>query len=221
MTIIEKMANETPTIDILVNLESYSQSHISASSSLKTAIWDLNKARRQRRRNMMGYGHAFSALDVREELRAQTKVECLNEEPSLVDDDSDENVVNDHGDSFILCTVDVTNTTKDNVKESNDDNDGMRHRKSERSKPNTDQKQSKWTEEIIIDEEEMKLRNTNPLDLFGGGLTPRDLKLAQKHAKESLASYITAANDVAKILKAMQGLKANIDVSDDKEEEEQ
>ncbi len=42
-----------------------------------------------------------------------------------------------------------------------------------------------------------------PLELFGG-LPPKELKIAQKKAKESLEHYVAAANKVREILSIMK-----------------
>ena len=222
-TFIKMATNKTPITDLIVHLDSYMQSHISASSSLKSAIWDLNKARRQRGRNAMTVVKAYSALDVREELRAQSLVECMKGEPLLQDeDDESKKTLVDIGDLFVLRCVGHSKgdksivTTKDTI-----ETDGIRQRKIvEKSNINNDVKgsnKSEWSEEIHIDEKEEQLLHMDPLELFGGGLVPRDLKLAQKHAKECLASYVAAANEVAAITRL---LAESLDKVDNIEENE-
>lgn len=196
----------TPTIDIITALESYNDSHISASSSLKSAVWDINKARRQRGRHVMTVGHAFSALDVREELRAQVGVDC-DVEPSLRDE-SEDGKRKAKSNMFNLrrhCTSKEDEWSGSTITQ--DPVDGVRHRKKGTSTQKGEKHDNKWSEEPIVDKEEETLQNTDPLDLFGGGLVPRDLKNAQKHAKESLASYIAAANKVAEIIQLINSIK--------------
>jgi len=68
------------------------------------------------------------------------------------------------------------------------------------------QGKSEWSEETppaVLTGEEMeeeKLRNADPIDLFGG-LPPPSLRVAQVKAREALASYVEAANRAAEILK--------------------
>jgi hypothetical protein len=40
----------------------------------------------------------------------------------------------------------------------------------------------------------------NPLELFGGALTPRELKLAQETAQKALRMYVLAGNDRRRLL---------------------
>jgi hypothetical protein len=65
-----------------------------------------------------------------------------------------------------------------------------------------DDAKTKWTEEepqIDLLDEEGRLLAADPLLLFGGGLPPRELMVAQSQAKEALAMYVEAANLVAAI----------------------
>ena len=61
------------------------------------------------------------------------------------------------------------------------------------------EEESKWSVETHGDEAEERLCQANPIDLFGA-FPPADLKVAQKNARYSIASYIKAANIAAKIL---------------------
>mmetsp|Transcript_25343 Transcript_25343/g.37897 ORF Transcript_25343/g.37897 Transcript_25343/m.37897 type:complete len:207 (+) Transcript_25343:65-685(+) len=205
------MISNTPAIDMIIALESYNDSHISASSSLKAAVWDINKARRQRGRHIMTVGHAFSALDVREELRAQVGVNCDAEEPTLCDE-SEGGKSATISDIFKLCHHSISTEDKggDSTITQNPTY-GVRHRKKGSPSSNGEKNENKWSEEAVVDKEEEMLRNTDPLDLFGGGLVPRDLKNAQKHARESLASYIAAANKVAEIMQIINSTQKNGD----------
>jgi hypothetical protein len=230
--------NKTPITDLIVLLNEYNDSHISASSSFKSAIWDLNKARRQRGRNMMSMALAFSALDVREELRAQSVLDVdvdadvdvstgndvdvdVDVEPSLEDEDGDTFTLRYNVNGGEEKTTTITNTSTSATTTTSIGivgDDGIRQRKKGslatnnkegNNNNNNSNKNNKWTEESVsyIDKEEEKLINTDPLDLFGGGLTPIDLKRASKHAKESLASYIEAANQVSKIMKLVNSIE--------------
>ena len=44
------------------------------------------------------------------------------------------------------------------------------------------------------DDEETRLRKVDPLELFGGGLNPRTLRVAQQEARQALEVYVRAAN---------------------------
>ena len=214
------MTSTSPITDLITHLESYNDSHISGSSSLKSAIWDLNKARRQRGSHIMNIAPTgFSALDIREELRAQTKLICDVNEPALEDDDdcvapivkSNTFTVRYHGTSTKEGEG-IETQTKSNPK------DGMRQRK-KGSSTKEDENENKWVEETYLDKEEEKLLNNDPIHWFGGG--NRNLKLAQKHAKESLLSYIAAANKVAEIMQVVNILAETTDKQIDKDEGEE
>ncbi len=158
----------------------------------------------------MTVGHAFSALDVREELRAQVGVEC-DVEPSLCDefeDASPKSIRNKFNLRRRCISTDDKVSDNTNIIAQNSAS-GVRHRKKGSSDEKEEKNNNKWSEELVVDKEEETLRNTDPLDLFGGGLVPRDLKNAQKHAKESLASYIAAANKVAEIMQLINQIQKN------------
>lgn len=194
------MTDETPTTDLLTALESYNESHLSASSSFKSSVWNLYKARRQKGRNAMTIASAYSAFDIREELRAQATLTCsLNKDEPLL---GDEDLVNiRHGDVFALQIYD-SKSKEDRIAAPKNVNDeiGIRHRKKGSDDKNQSKIGSLWKEENCYVEEETKLLKTDPLNFFGGGLAPRELKLAQKHAKESLNAYIAAASQAAAVL---------------------
>ena len=202
----------TPVTDILVALESYNESHLSASSSLKSSVWNLYKARRQRERNAITLASAFSASDIREELRAQTRVTYKIDvnEPELIN----ENHV--QKEKFHLSIRTDCIKGEQMISDSAVHNNvGMRQRRKGDNDCNKGCENNSWTEESYYQEQESKLLNTDPLELFGGGLAPRELKLAQKHAKESLKHYISAANRAAEILQMTNQL-SRLHVESDK-----
>jgi hypothetical protein len=98
---------------------------------------------------------------------------------------------------------------------SNSDAAGLRNRKKTSSSKQTpvvaqvatkdekDDAKTKWNEdeepETAELDEEGRLLAADPLLLFGGGLPPRELIVAQNQAKEALAMYVEAANLVAAI----------------------
>jgi hypothetical protein len=73
------------------------------------------------------------------------------------------------------------------------------------AKDDKDDAKTKWTVEeqetstVETLDEEGRLLAADPLLLFGGGLPPRELMVAQSQAKEALAMYIEAANLIAEI----------------------
>jgi hypothetical protein len=88
---------------------------------------------------------------------------------------------------------------------------GMRHRKNNYRIPTSldTSPSSSWTmvqeEDLNIDiEEDEKIMRTDPIKLFGGYFTARELKVAQLNAKQSLNSYIQAANQAAKLLELLR-----------------
>ncbi len=190
----------TPVTDILVAIESYNESHLIASSNLKSSVWDLYKARRQRGRNAITLASAFSASDIREELRAQTTLTYKIDvnEPELI---NESNVKEESTDKFRLnVRKDCVQGEKIISENATQNKIGMRQRRKGDIDCNKGSENNSWTEESYYQEQESKLLKTDPLELFGGGLAPRELKSAQKHAKESLIHYIAAANRAAEIL---------------------
>ena len=66
----------TPTIQLLTLLSNYSTLHDSASTNLKSSIFNITKARRTKDSNSLGFGSVdYSCDDVREELRAVALLE--------------------------------------------------------------------------------------------------------------------------------------------------
>ena len=107
-------------------------------------------------------------------------------------------------------TADITEST------------GMRQRKNNDNKkaatiPTTSSSldtspSSSWTmvqeEDLNSDlEKDEKIMRTDPIKLFGGYFTAHELKVAQLNAKQSLNSYIQAANQAAKLLELLKGEK--------------
>ncbi len=218
------MTDKTPLVDALTLLDSYATSHDLATSSLKSAIWNISKARRQKGGH--GIGFSYSAHDVREELRAHSKLKinlkCTeNYEPGLTNDDEAiaDNKINKDGNGdggkpvFELeygyaKKINEKVLQKSTMNSSSLHDCGVRRRRggdntgvvSKNAAPN------QWSEEEIADEEEEKLRNLDPIELFGA-FPPRELKLAQKKARESLEYYVDAANKAAEILRLIQNNK--------------
>jgi hypothetical protein len=197
-------------IDVLILLDSYIQYNSKANANLKSAIWNINKARRQK--DALGVGQSYSASDVREEIRAHVRLDC-DEEPQLeVEESMNEkeeerkNNVRTMETPFKLKYVEKIDKkqqlpeTDEEVLKTIHDNSGIRRRKGKESEEETSK--SVWIQETCIDAEEEKLHNMDPIELFGA-LPPKDLKLAQKQAKEMLEAYVNAANKAVEILKIL------------------
>ena len=77
---------------------------------------------------------------------------------------------------------------------------GLRQRRNKSSPSGND---SSWTiiEHPPADGELLpKELNCDPIELFGGGLSPKELREAQKNARKALEVYVELANDAAAIL---------------------
>ena len=112
----------------------------------------------------------------------------------------------DTGKDTVILSAAADITEKSTSTNSSDG--GLRQRKkAPKNRPNNagTGKKSEWSEETplaALTEEELeeeKLRNANPLDLFGG-LPPPSLRAAQVKAREALASYLQAANRAVEII---------------------
>mmetsp|Transcript_14047 Transcript_14047/g.26413 ORF Transcript_14047/g.26413 Transcript_14047/m.26413 type:complete len:214 (-) Transcript_14047:854-1495(-) len=194
------MKSNTPLVDALSHLDDYNTSHVNASKSLKSCIWNISKARR--RKGGHGVGFSYTATDIREHLRTQAFVQCHQDrEPCLSEEDSsnDKQTTVQSQECFDLRFKSTASSKK--REESNTSTPvketGLRQRRGKVS--NKDSVVNQWSEENFVDEEEKKMESINPIELFGA-LPPKELKLAQTQAKEALRLYIEAANSVVKIL---------------------
>mmetsp|Transcript_12139 Transcript_12139/g.16951 ORF Transcript_12139/g.16951 Transcript_12139/m.16951 type:complete len:212 (-) Transcript_12139:71-706(-) len=194
-----------PKLDVLCLLDAYVSAHDKGNAELKSSFWNLHKARRQKGRSC-----SISALDVREDLVAQT---ILSEPtPGLQEEDNGgggvamDDIKTEHEeDTFTLqnaakviqesCTPAASNTTATTT------STGLRQRKA--SSKVDDEDKSEWTQINHQDADEKTLRDTDPINLFAG-LVPRDLRASQTQAKEAMASYVEAANLAVAILQATQ-----------------
>ena len=206
---------ETAMSDVLCLTDAYASSHSTGDEFIKSCIWNICLARRVKGGFHMGRGNSFSALDVREELRARAILECRDPtvEPCLVvdDDDDDETEKNHKGENYdedlYILHMDGLKSKKEEynnsrmIKDSNktssssNTNDvGLRQRKNK-----VPSKEQQVWEEDNHDESEM-LEKADPIELFGM-LSPPALKVAQTKSREALASYIEAANLAAAIMR--------------------
>ena len=183
------MPSNTPLVDVLSLLDLYSTSHTKASSSLKSTIWNISKARRQK--GGLGVGFSISAFDVREELRAHATLECSHE-PILADEDSSEKECSGDSadDSFVLnfgCIPKESEKSNAAIKSLNET--GLRQRKGKEEKSSST---NTWTEETHEDEMEEKLRKQDPigkLQIYLQGVAPIKFRLLS-YICDILQSYL-------------------------------
>ena len=191
--------------DLISLLDSYDALHTKASSDLKKSVWNLNKARRQKGGHFLSLNNSFSALHVREELRACARLQC-KEGPGVDEDTEGHNKLQEFtrncvDEDWIFLRLD-DQQRENSIEEEFSNGDsilsaGLRRRKAGNASEPTEE--SNWSVETYEDIAEERLRQANPIDLFGA-FPPKDLKVAQKNARDSLASYIKAANIAAEIL---------------------
>ncbi|VEU37431.1 unnamed protein product [Pseudo-nitzschia multistriata] len=201
------------TLEALGHLQDYADASEKAHDELKSCLWQLTKSRRNVRSGILGVdsANAYTAGLLREELRAQFRVfdaaargdndgiaDLVNEEEGAAPaKDSGAASARSSAPEWKLCNVRL-----------------------ERKKPKTDDEQSldpnpssSWMvveEEDLTDgdderrnedlDEEERILQTDPLKLFGGYFTARELKVAQRNAQRALDGYIQAASDAARLL---------------------
>ena len=87
------MATSAPTTELLCLLHQYEALRSEADDDLKSALWNITKARRGRgyQGSAVGRNVEYTPEDVREEIRAQALLECstIGYEPELFDEDVD------------------------------------------------------------------------------------------------------------------------------------
>lgn len=190
-------------VNVLSILDAYFTCHSNGNQSIKSSMLNITKARRLQGGcidcdEMSAY---YSACHVRDELlRARAMVACK----PLVDDEDDRFHLTFDG-NLKISENDSPELVDDDSCLVEDDvpgQDGLRRRKKGLSNSEP-QKPSEWTavQEQHHNEgtEEEKLRNMDPITLFGG-FAPPALKEAQKNAKQALSSYVEAANLAAYLL---------------------
>jgi hypothetical protein len=187
-------SDDLPHLTAVCLLQAYAEILDEGNDCFKKSLWNLNKARRQ-----MGRGTTLSAMDLREELRAQT---VLREStPDLAVEGS--KTPNEESDEDCFQLVDAKEelaAIRQKVDSTNKSKEGLRNRKASEG-----EKTEEWTEETSPDEED-RLRSVDPIELFGA-LTPRDLKGAQQDAKKALEAYVQAANLAVAILRLTDSKK--------------
>ena len=143
----------------------------------------------------------WGKLLLREELRAQIRVLDTSENIDLVDEDSTTTKTKKSEApqwklQNLLSEMDQGAAIDDSA--TGNETSGMRNRKGGLSVEQC--KSSSWTMIEEEDLEDAKIMRADPIKLFGGYFPALELKVAQKHAKECLNSYIEAANEAAKLL---------------------
>ena len=211
-----------PRIQTLLLLDQYDQQQSSAQTHQKKSNWSLSKARRQKNRESISVVNTISALDVRDELRARAVVqgsvvpdlvgeknkvkagsaagggtggtkESTERQPGLKSSGSWELVDLTENTSDAATNKESTKTTT-TTGGGTDKKDGGKSEKVDGDKKDTGTK-----DKDPFAAEEERLRKADPLYLFGAFPT-RDLRVAQKEAREALQSYIAAANTATTIL---------------------
>jgi len=207
------------TFQALGHLQDYADASEQAHEELKSCIWQLTKSRRNVRSGIIGVDSttAYTAELLREELRAQIRVVNDDGESNdsgdidLVDEDSAQppaSNAKDDGPSKTTApqwkainVVSELETARKNASPDGDENDRPISLDTSPS--------SSWTmvqeDDLNSDaEEEEKIIRTDPIKLFGGYFTARELKVAQRNAQQSLEGYIRAANQAAKLLELLR-----------------
>lgn len=196
------MPDATPRLDALLLLEAYQTAHSKGNADLKSSMWSLTKARREK--------PDIAASNVRQELDPLVRIDQHTR--SINESDEEPELIQEK-----LSLVDVIQKRqleKENesvslpgAKNAVDDSIGLRNRHSKKGPTSTtSEKSSKpaMTREDLVDETIFP----DPIQLLGGALPPRSLLHAQTKAKEALESYVQAANivqELQKILAAKRG----------------
>eukprot|EP00531_Pseudo-nitzschia_arenysensis_P011354 CAMPEP_0116146684 /NCGR_PEP_ID=MMETSP0329-20121206/17301_1 /TAXON_ID=697910 /ORGANISM="Pseudo-nitzschia arenysensis, Strain B593" /LENGTH=213 /DNA_ID=CAMNT_0003642459 /DNA_START=39 /DNA_END=680 /DNA_ORIENTATION=+ len=203
------------TFEALGLLQNYVDASETAHGELKSCLWQLTKSRRNVRSGILGVDSttAYTAELLREELRAQIRVvNDANDSIELVDEDS--TTPKDKKELQALPQWKLQNIvakldqeipeTDQSTDKKTTETTGMRNRKGGATSLEACQSSS-WTmiEEEDLQEEE-KIIRTDPIKLFGGYFPALELKVAQKNARDSLTSYIKAANEAAKLLELLR-----------------
>lgn len=207
-------------MEVLLHLQEYADSIESANSDLKSCFWHLTKSRQSH----SGGGlltTSFTAEQLREEFSAQlyvTQDEREAIEPGLVQEGRNtgksESSSSSSSSTKTWKLTDIIQETKKLQKvasstisstapgssktESSSSSDGLRQRKNKKQQEDGNQpSDDKWT--MVEETNQDDLLKSDPLTLFGG-LTPKELRLAQENARQALQKYIDAANSITAIL---------------------
>ncbi len=207
------------TFEALGLLQNYADASETAHGELKSCLWQLTKSRRNVRSGILGVDSttAYTAELLREELRAQIRVV----DESNLDDTTIELVEEDSGkpndnrepalpqwklQNIVEAMDQEIPETDQSTEKKSTQTTGMRNRKGGATLEAC--RSSSWTmieeEDLQQQDEEEKIVRTDPIKLFGGYFPALELKVAQKNARDSLTSYIKAANEAAKLLELLR-----------------
>ena len=221
--------NSGSIANLLANLNAYNTSHLSSCDHLKSSIINLTKARRHKQGALLSADRPYTAIDVREELRASLTLtaEYGNDyvqelgsvgEPDLVDEDDADTEricrrrkVEYQLQRYARKSENADVGTKSNAPGSKPNimQEGLRQRKKGEGSQVDKDPAGGWAEEETMNEferEEKMLMESDPIDLFGA-FPPPALKEAQRRARRALDGYIAAANAAALILHQVQYLE--------------
>lgn len=184
-----EIASTDGLVEVLSLLDSYQSEHEEATSLLKKAVWNLTKARHSKK-SFMSVDSLLVADDVREEVRPRVVLIDTSEEPAVKGSAGDNTMTRPFTTAdpihLIESMKENQSTQSRNVVDA-----GLRQRKNNETKSLS----TSWTvEQHEFYDEEARLSRIDPLDLFGGGLNPRELKIAQENARKSLESFVKVAN---------------------------
>jgi hypothetical protein len=201
-------------LEILSLLESYEKIHVQGDDAWKKALWNLYKGRHLRKRNNLSYVSETycSAADVREDLTPRITLRPNNDDGtfSCMEDGvaivtaTDEHK-NGPGEEDLIAIVSSASSAEeeDNLPALSDENtaeDGLRKRRGaatankETGKEWTVEHNSNNNDDENKGAQQAENQTIDPLELLAGAFPPRELKEAQKRAKQALQCYIEAAN---------------------------
>mmetsp|Transcript_11434 Transcript_11434/g.32920 ORF Transcript_11434/g.32920 Transcript_11434/m.32920 type:complete len:219 (+) Transcript_11434:176-832(+) len=203
----------------LGHLQDYADASAKAHDELKSCMWQLTKSRRNVRSGIIGVDSttAYTAELLREELRAQLRVVDGTSDGNDAADLVDEDAVKDESSRTttksppkwkvrnILLEIEKSKEAKESTipSKSPETDTGLRQRKKTDTNEATSPSSS-WTmireADLDDEDEEERILQTDPIKLFGGYFTARELKVAQSNARKALDGYIEAANEAAKLL---------------------
>lgn len=194
-----EIAPKDGLVEILSLLEIYQREHDEAASLLKKAVWNLTKARHSKK-SFMSVDSLIVADDVREEVRPRVVLIDASEKPKVKGGTPRQDQDKDNTITHCFATADPINlieSMKENQSSQASQNvvdEGLRQRKINKE-TKSQHSTTAWTvEQHEFYDEEARLSRIDPLDLFGGSLNPRELKIAQENARKSLESFVKCAN---------------------------
>lgn len=203
--------SDAPTTELLCLLHQYEALRSEADDNLKSTLWNITKARRGRsyQGSAVGRNVEYTPEDVREELRAQALLECSTNgpEPELFDEDDKGATGADvgfvlHFDGMKGALLRQQQLSGDRSK---DTHEGLRRRKGKGGTCEADGKSidgdKERITEKILEENEERLRNSDPLSLFG--VPPPALRVAQTKSRGAVAYYVEVANLSRRMIEIM------------------